>query len=143
MADKPKVFYTATAVATGDGRAGHVATDDGLIDLDLQIPMPLRKTTKSNPEQLFASGYAACFNSAFQGAAKSMKAPLTASEVTAKVGIGPVSLTRFALAVTLEVTAHGVDQDTADAIARKADEMCPYSNAIRGNVEVVLKVTAS
>ncbi|WNM28619.1 Ohr family peroxiredoxin [Demequina capsici] len=142
MTAKPKVFYTATATATGDGRNGHVASADGLIDMDLVTPNPITTPRKANPELLFASGYSACYNSAFQGAAKSMKVRIEGSSVTAKVGIGPVSLHEFALTVTLKVDAYGIDQATAQAIADKADQMCPYSNAVRGNIEVNVEVTA-
>ncbi|MDN4474543.1 organic hydroperoxide resistance protein [Demequina sp. SYSU T00192] len=136
----PKAFYTAEAHATGDGRNGHVTTSDGLLDLDLVIPNPITKPKKTNPEQLFASGFAACFNSAFQGAAKLLKVKLPASEVTARVGIGPVALNRFGLGVRLTVTAAGIDQETAERVASKAEEMCPYSNATRGNIPVEIEV---
>ncbi|SEI88103.1 organic hydroperoxide resistance protein [Demequina mangrovi] len=138
---RPKAFYTAEATATGDGRNGRVATSDGLLDLDLVMPNPLTKPKKTNPEQLFASGFAACFNSAFQGAAKLLKVKLEASEVTARVGIGPVALNRFGLGVRLHVTATGIDQATAEAVAEKAELMCPYSNATRGNIPVQIEVT--
>lgn len=137
----PKAFYTAEATATGDGRNGHVTTSDGLLDVDLVIPSPLTKPKKTNPEQLFASGFAACFNSAFQSAAKLMKVRLEGSSVTARVGIGPVALNRFGLGVRLRVTASGVDQETADRIAERAEQMCPYSNATRGNIPVEIQVT--
>ncbi|MDN4472736.1 Ohr family peroxiredoxin [Demequina zhanjiangensis] len=142
MTAKPKVFYTAVATATGDGRSGHVSSKDGLIDLDLVIPNPITTPKKANPELLFASGYSACYNSAFQSAAKSMKIKLAGSHVTARVGIGPVSMHEFALAVTLQVEAFGIDQETAEQIAAKADLMCPYSNAVRGNIDVTVEVTA-
>ncbi|WP_082099385.1 organic hydroperoxide resistance protein [Demequina maris] len=137
---RPKAFYTAEATATGDGRNGRVATSDGLLDLDLVIPNPLTKPKKTNPEQLFASGFAACFNSAFQGAAKLLKVKLVESRVTARVGIGPVALNRFGLGVRLTVTATGLDQETADRVAEKAEQMCPYSNATRGNIPVEIEV---
>ncbi|WP_084830110.1 organic hydroperoxide resistance protein [Demequina rhizosphaerae] len=136
----PKAFYTAQATATGDGRNGRVATSDGLLDLDLVIPNPITKPKKTNPEQLFASGFAACFNSAFQGAAKLLKVKLIESEVTARVGIGPVALNRFGLGVRLAVTATGIDQETAERVAEKAEQMCPYSNATRGNIPVEIEV---
>lgn len=142
MAAKPKVFYTATATASGDGRKGHVRSSDGLIDMELATPKPLTTATKTNPEQLFAAGYAACFNSAYQSAAKKMRAPLGSSDVTAKVGIGPISLKAFGLAVTLEIETTGVDKATAEEIAEAAHEMCPYSNATRGNIEVDIVVKA-
>ncbi|WP_082104558.1 organic hydroperoxide resistance protein [Demequina soli] len=138
----PKAFYTAEATATGDGRNGHVRTSDGLLDVELVIPNPITKPKKTNPEQLFASGFAACFNSAFQGAAKLMKVKLTDSTVTAKVGIGPVALNRFGLGVRLHVTAEGIDQETAERVMEKAEQMCPYSNATRGNIPVEITVTA-
>ncbi|MDN4486762.1 organic hydroperoxide resistance protein [Demequina sp. SYSU T00039] len=138
----PKAFYTAEATATGDGRNGRVATSDGLLDLDLVIPNPITKPKKTNPEQLFASGFAACYNSAFQGAAKLMKVRLAESTVTARVGIGPVALNRFGLGVRLHVTATGIDQETAERVAERAEQMCPYSNATRGNIPVEIQVTA-
>ena len=142
--DKPKVFYTATATATGDGRNGHVATDDGLVEFELATPKPFGKQSKTNPEQLFAAGFSACFNSAFQMTAKKAKAPLTDSQVTAKVGIGPVGLKGgFGLAVTLQIRTEGLDQATAQELAEAAHEVCPYSNATRGNIEVKLEVTAA
>lgn len=137
----PKAFYTAQARATGDGRNGHVRSSDGLLDLDLVIPNPITAPKRTNPEQLFAAGFAACFNSAFQGAAKLLKVKLPASEVTARVGIGPVALNRFGLGVRLTVTAEGIDQETAERVAEKAEQMCPYSNATRGNIPVEIEVT--
>ncbi|WP_297084870.1 organic hydroperoxide resistance protein [uncultured Demequina sp.] len=144
MPDKPTVFYTATALATGDGRNGHVATDDGLLDLRLATPKPFKKAERTNPEQLFAAGYSACFNSAIGQAAKSLKVKVQDSQVTAKVGIGPIGLRGgFGLAVTLEVTLSGVDEETARAVVAKAHEVCPYSNATRGNIEVDVHVSVA
>ena len=137
----PKAFYTAEATATGDGRNGRVATSDGLLDLDLVIPNPITSPKKTNPEQLFAAGFSACFNSAFQGAAKLLKVTLVESTVTARVGIGPVALNRFGLGVKLDVTAVGIDQETAERVAEKAEQMCPYSNATRGNIPVDIEVS--
>lgn len=141
---KPKVFYTAKATATGDGRNGHVATDDGLVEFDLMTPKPMGKPNKTNPEQLFAAGFSACFNSAFQMVAKKAKAPLSDSQVTAEVGIGPVGLKGgFGLAVTLKIRTEGLDQATAEELASAAHDVCPYSNATRGNIDVALEVTAA
>ncbi|MFW7415247.1 organic hydroperoxide resistance protein [Demequina sp. SO4-18] len=143
-ATKPKVFYTATATATGDGRNGHVATDDGLLNLDLATPKPFKKAERTNPEQLFAAGYAACFNSAIGQAAKQLKVDVEDSTVTGKVGIGALGLTGgFGLAVTLEVHLVGVDEETARRVADRAHEVCPYSNATRGNIPVRVTVTTS
>lgn len=142
MTDKPKVFYTATATATGDGRNGHVATDDGLLDLDLATPKPFKKPDQTNPEQLFAAGYSACFNSAIGQAAKQLKVKVQSSSVTGKVGIGPLGLTGgFGLAVTLDVHVVGVDDATARRVVDKAHEVCPYSNATRGNIPVEVTVS--
>ncbi len=141
--DKPQVFYTATATATGDGRNGHVATDDGLVDFDLATPAPGAAPTKTNPEQLFAAGYAACFNSALQMTAKREKSTLTDAQVTAEVGIGQISTGGFGLTVTLKIRTQGVDQDGAQDLAEMAHQVCPYSNATRGNIEVKLEVTAA
>ncbi|MDN4481611.1 organic hydroperoxide resistance protein [Demequina muriae] len=144
MTTTPKVFYTATATATGDGRNGHVATDDGLLDLDLATPKPFTKAKRTNPEQLFAAGYAACFNSAIGQAAKQLKVRVDDSTVTGKVGIGALGLTGgFGLAVTLEVHLVGVDDETARRVADKAHEVCPYSHATRGNIPVEVTVTTS
>ncbi|WP_062136905.1 organic hydroperoxide resistance protein [Demequina aestuarii] len=144
MTTKPKVFYTATATATGDGRNGHVATDDQLLDLDLATPKPFTKAERTNPEQLFAAGYAACFNSAIGQAAKQLKVTVDDSTVTGKVGIGALGLTGgFGLAVTLEVHLVGVDDETARRVADRAHEVCPYSNATRGNIPVDVTVTTS
>lgn len=139
----PAAFYTAKATATGNGRNGHVTSSDGLLDLDLVIPNPLTTPKKTNPEQLFAAGFAACFNSAFQSAAKLLKITLGSSEVHARVGIGPIALNRFGLGVRLQVTTTGIDQASADLIAAKAEQMCPYSNATRGNIPVDIEVIAA
>ncbi|MFV0287406.1 MAG: organic hydroperoxide resistance protein [Demequina sp.] len=141
--DKPQVFYTAVATATGSGRDGHVATDDGLVEFDLATPKPGAAPTRTNPEQLFAAGYAACFNSALQMTAKREKSALTGAQVTAEVGIGQIDSGGFGLTVTLKLRTEGVDQDAAQDLAEMAHQVCPYSNATRGNIEVNLEVTAA
>ena len=134
-------LYTATATATGDGRNGHTASDDGHLDLDVRIPKEMGGPGgASNPEQLFAAGYAACFHSALKVVAAGEKADLTGSEVSASVSIGTLPSGGFGLAVELDVHAPQLDDDTALALAGKAHEVCPYSNATRGNVDVRLSV---
>jgi lipoyl-dependent peroxiredoxin len=135
------VLYTAEAVATGAGRAGEVRSSDGVIDEQLAIPKELGGPggDATNPEQLFAAGYAACFNSALALVARQAKVELDTSTVTARVGIGPQG-GGFGLAVTLVVDLPGVDRTVAEDLTAKAHMVCPYSNATRGNVEVELQV---
>lgn len=143
MADV-SVLYTATARSTGDGRSGHVRSSDGLLDLDLVPPPELGgKGGATNPEQLFAAGYAACFHSALKGAARREKVTLGASTVAADVGIGPRDAGGFGLTVALHVELAGVDQAAADELVAAAHQMCPYSNATRGNVEVSIDTTVT
>ena len=133
--------YTAEALATGAGRNGHVRSTDSLVDLDLAIPREMGGPGgATNPEQLFAAGYAACFHSALQMVARQEKVELGDSSVGARVGIGGDGRGGFALEVTLEVVVPDLDRDTAQALADKAHRVCPYSNATRGNVDVVVDV---
>src|SRR5579871_2136225 len=136
-----KVLYTAEATSTGDGRNGHVASSDGRIDLDLAFPPELGGTGNgSNPEQLFAAGYAACFHSALRRVAGGREhAALGDSTVTAQVGIGPDG-DSFGLVVTLVIHIPGMEQDKAREFAEAAHQVCPYSRATRGNVSVELRV---
>lgn len=135
------ILYTATAHATGDGRNGHATSDDGILDLDLRMPPELGGPGgATNPEQLFAAGYAACFHSAMKVVASRDKRDVTGTEVSASVGIGMTESGGFGLAVELDVHAPALDHDTAMALVEKAHEVCPYSNATRGNIEVTLTV---
>ena len=129
--------YTATATARGDGRNGEVVSDDGVVDEKLALPKELGGAggEATNPEQLFAAGYAGCFHQAVKMAAGEKKADAEGSTVEAKVGIGPDG-DSFGLQVWLTTTIPGTDQATADAIVERAHELCPYSKATRGNVEV-------
>ena len=132
---------TATATATGDGRNGHTATDDGLVDVDVRVPTEMGGPGgATNPEQLFAAGYAACFHSALKVVAGAEKADVTGTEVSASVSIGTLDTGGFGLAVELDVHAPNLDHDAALALVEKAHQVCPYSNATRGNVEVRLAV---
>lgn len=133
-------LYTTRATATG-GRNGTVRTDDGQFQAQLAPPPQLGgKGGATNPEQLFASGYAACFGSAIAHVAKAQKVALRddAIEVTAQVGIGPRAAGGFELTVALEATLAGVDQATAEQLVHTAHQVCPYSNATRNNIDVQL-----
>jgi osmotically inducible protein OsmC len=137
-------LYTAVATATGDGRNGHARSSDGLVDVELAIPKEMGGAGgATNPEQLFAAGYAACFHSALKVVARSQKVAITDSAVTAEVGIGPNDAGGFALEVALHVELGGVDQAAADALVEAAHQVCPYSNATRGNVPVTLTATVA
>jgi osmotically inducible protein OsmC len=135
------VLYTATAHATGDGRNGHARSDDGYIDLDLRIPTEMGgQGGATNPEELFAAGYAACFHSALKLVAGRQKLDVTGTEVSASVGIGPNGEGGFGLTAALVVYAPALDKATALALTEEAHKVCPYSNATRGNIEVALSV---
>lgn len=132
-------LYQARAAAIG-GRNGRVSTDDGIIDLQLAIPKGLGGPGggAANPEQLFACGYAACFDSALNFVAMQQKIKLTGTRVDATVGIGSNDAGGFQLAVKLEVTIPDLPREQAQAILDRAHQVCPYSNAVRGNIEVAL-----
>ncbi|GAA1048086.1 organic hydroperoxide resistance protein [Arthrobacter russicus] len=135
------IAYTAEALATGDGRDGQGRTSDGKLDVTLAVPVEMGGTGEgTNPEQLFAVGYAACFHSALRVVARRQKADVTDSTVAAKVGIGSNGQGGFGLAVELEVSLPAVDAETAQALVEAAHQVCPYSNATRGNIEVKLSV---
>jgi Ohr subfamily peroxiredoxin len=136
-----KTLYTAEALATGEGRDGHGRTSDGRLDLDLATPAELGGSGNgTNPEQLFAVGYAACFHSALRLVARQEKADVSDSAVGARVSLGQIDGGGFGLAVELEITLPNLDHDAAQALAEKAHQVCPYSNATRGNIEVTLTV---
>ncbi len=135
------IVYTATATATGDGRNGHATSEDGILDLDLRVPKEMGGPGgATNPEQLFAVGYAACFHSALKVVAGREKVDVSGSQVSASVGIGMNEAGGFGIAVELDVDLPALDRAVAEDIVAKAHEVCPYSNATRGNVEVKLTV---
>ena len=136
--------YTAYATSTGNGRNGHVRSSDGAIDLDLAMPKEMGGPggALTNPEQLFAAGYAACFHSALKLIAGKQKLNIDGSTVTGEVGIGPNGSGGFGLEVVLRFTFDQLDQAAAEALVAAAHEVCPYSNATRGNIEVQLIVTS-
>ena len=138
------ILYTATATATASGgRDGSARTDDGVLDVALTTPRALGgpgTAGATNPEQLFAAGYAACFDSALRFVARSQGVTVAESAVTAEVGIGPNASGGFGLAVALTVSLPGLERDTAETLVETAHQVCPYSNATRGNIEVKLAV---
>ncbi len=137
-----KRLYTAVATATG-GRDGHAKSDDGKLDLAITPPKALGGSgTGTNPEQLFAVGYAACFGSAVGHVARAKKLTTGPVSVTAKVAIGPVGQ-RFGLAVELEVAIPELARPEAEALVAAAHEVCPYSNATRGNIAVEVKLAGA
>ncbi len=136
------VKYTTQATASG-GRDGHAITADGTLDVKLSTPKELGGAggEGNNPEQLFAAGYSACFLGAlkFVAAQEKVRVP-TESTVTATVGIGPRSEGGFGLDVGLRVALPGVERAQAEALVQKAHQVCPYSNATRGNLDVRLEI---
>ena len=135
-------LYSTTVNAIG-GRNGTVKSDDGLLDLGLAMPGSLGgKGGATNPEQLFAAGYAACFGNAVIHVTRNKEQKIKDDdvEVAATVGLEPNGNGGFALAVALDITLAGVDQPTAETLVAQAHEVCPYSNATRGNIDVALSV---
>lgn len=133
-------MYTTEALATGAGRKGHATVKDSDLDFTLAIPKEMGGSGEgANPEQLFAAGYAACFHSALQAVARNQKVELGDSAVGARVGIGKQG-EGFQLAVDLEVSIPAQDKATAQQLADAAHQVCPYSNATRGNIEVTVNV---
>ena len=135
------ILYSTTATATGDGRNGHTATEDGLVDVDVRTPKELGGPGgATNPEQLFAAGYAACFHSAMKLVAKPMEIDATDSAVSVTAGLGMLDGGAFSLALEIVVDVPNASPEQAQALVERAHEVCPYSNATRGNVEVTLGV---
>lgn len=136
-----KVLYQTQVTTTG-GREGHAVSKDGVLDLNLSTPKELggKGGNGTNPEQLFAAGYSACFLSAMQLIASRQKVALPAeTKVTGQVGIGPMG-EGFGIQVELIIDIPDTERSVAENIVEKAHEVCPYSNATRGNVDVTLTV---
>lgn len=133
------VLYTAEATAWG-GREGRSATSRGNLELHLAIPKELGGPggDGTNPEELFALGYASCFHSALKLVASSRKLDVSESAITARVGIGSNDAGGFGIAVELEAELPGLDPEAARELVEAAHQVCPYSNATRGNVDVQL-----
>jgi len=136
-----KILYTAHATATG-GREGVAASDDGRLSVTLSTPKALggNDGPGTNPEQMFAAGYSACFLGALKFVARAAKLALPeTTTVSGAVGIGPIP-TGFGIQVTLTIAAPGVDKAILEDLVAKAHVVCPYSNATRGNIQVDLTV---
>jgi osmotically inducible protein OsmC len=137
-----QALYTAEVVATGDGRSGEVVSSDGVIDEQLAVPTEMGGPggAHTNPEQLFAAGYAACFHSALKLVARQAKASVDGTTVTARVSLHKSS-PGFVLSVKLDVHLPGLSQSDADSLVAQAHQVCPYSNATRGNIDVDVTAT--
>jgi lipoyl-dependent peroxiredoxin len=141
MSNPSRILYTAEATVTG-GREGHARTSDGRLDLDLDVPSEMGGTggAGTNPEQLFAAGYAACFQSALLRLASGRKLDLTGTRITARIGIGPLSSGGLGLTAALDLDAPAIGREVALELMERAHEACPYSRATRGNIDVTLTV---
>jgi osmotically inducible protein OsmC len=136
-----KVLYTAHATATG-GREGSAKSSDGALDVRLSTPKELGGAggPGTNPEQMFAAGYSACFIGAMKAVAGKQKIALPADvSITADVGIGPIPA-GFGIQVALNISLPGMDRAAADKLVAAAHQVCPYSNATRGNIDVALNI---
>ena len=139
-----KKLYTTAVTATG-GREGKVKSENGVLDLDIRMPKALGGANDDylNPEMLFAAGYAACFDSALNMIIKMGKVNAGETAVTANVAIGQLENNGYGLAVDLAVNIKDIAQELAEELVAKAHQVCPYSNAVKGNVEVNLIVTTN
>lgn len=137
-----KSMYTAVVTATG-GRNGKIVSDNGVLNLEVRTPKALGGANDdfTNPEQLFAGGYAACFDSALNLIIRQEKIKTGETSVKAQVDIGKLDKGGFGLAVKLWVNIPQVSPEQAQELAEKAHEVCPYSNATRGNIEVEISVS--
>lgn len=136
-----KIFYKTSATAVG-GRDGRTELDDGSLGFDLVSFQNTEGKQGANPEQLFALGYAACFDSAMSLVAKQMKLSPTSAKTHVAVGIGQKPDGAYSLDLDITITTEGLSQEQAHALIEKAHAVCPYSNAVRGNVDVRLHVQA-
>lgn len=134
-----KTLYTAVATAHG-GREGHVRSPDGIIDMDLKMPKEAGGPggPGTNPEQLFAAGYAACFESALRAVARAQGNPVKDAHITARVALNLEEPRTYSIGVELHGTVEGLTRDQTLALMQAAHLVCPYSKATRGNVEVTL-----
>jgi len=136
-----KIVYTAVATSTG-GRGGRAVSSDGILDVSLTAPKEMGGPgTGTNPEQLFAAGFSACFNGALAMVAKKAGVDASGAEVTANIGFGPEG-DSYGITADLEVRIPGVELAKAQELAEAAHQVCPYSKATRGNVPVTVKALA-
>ena len=135
-----KVLYTAEANVTGGRDEGHGRTSDGALEVDIRVPSELGGPGGgTNPEQLFAVGFASCFESAVKLVGRRDKQPADDVSIDSRVMLLPTPERGFKLAAELDVTLPSLDPDQAEDLVRKAHQVCPYSNATRGNIDVALK----
>jgi len=136
-----KAMYTAEAIATG-GRNGHVKSNNDILDLQVRTPKAMGGANDdyANPEMLFAAGYSACFDSALNLMIKKGNVKTGETSVNAKISIGQIENGGFGLAAELAVNVPEVSLEEAQKLAEQAHQVCPYSNATRGNIEVKLTV---
>jgi lipoyl-dependent peroxiredoxin len=136
-----EALYTAIAHATGGGRNGHVLSEDNRIDMDVRTPKEMGGSGEgTNPEQLFAAGYSACFLNAVLGVGRRMKLDTTDAAVSASISIGKISEYAFGLSGELVIYLPNVAVDSRQELVDLAHQACPYSNATRGNMDVVLSL---
>jgi Ohr subfamily peroxiredoxin len=139
-----KILYTAEALATGEGRDGRAASTDGMLDVTLAAPVELGGDGGgTNPEQLFAAGYAACFHSALRTVARRARADASGSTVRAEVDFGTNGSGGYGIGVRMHVSLPALDQETAESLTAAAHQVCPYSNATRGNIPMDLLTTGA
>ncbi|MDA0181967.1 organic hydroperoxide resistance protein [Solirubrobacter phytolaccae] len=136
-----KTLYEAEAVATGDGRNGHARSTDGILDIDLAMPVSMGGSgDATNPEQLFAAGYAACFHSSLITIGRRLRLAPGDSTVTAHVTLGSTEQRAYQLAVRLVIDLPNLDRPVAEELAEAAHQQCPYSHATRGNIDVTWEI---
>ena len=139
-----KILYTAQAHVTGGRIEGHGRTSDGALEVDIRIPPELGGPGGgTNPEQLFAIGFAACFENAMLSVARRMKIELQDTAIESRVSLMPTQERGFKLGVGLAVTVSGIDDEQAKELVAKAHKVCPYSNATRGNIDVDITVNGA
>jgi lipoyl-dependent peroxiredoxin len=144
MSDPTKILYTAKATAEG-GRDGRARTNDGRLEVELDVPAEMGGSggAGTNPEQLFATGWAACFQTVLIAIASGRKLDLTDSRVTARVGLGPKSGGGLGLTAALDLEAPGIGSAESFELMKRTHELCPFSRATRGNIEVKLTVAGA
>ena len=135
-----KIIYATKAISTGGRDNGKVKIENSPFEFDMVIPSKLDKSGKIglNPEQLFAAGYAACFESALRGRARLNKVDLKSASVEVEISMGKTDEGKYSLAANITAIVSGIDQAQADTLVQQAHRTCPYSNATRGNIEVTV-----
>jgi osmotically inducible protein OsmC len=139
-----EAIYTAIATATG-GRNGQVKSADGILNLEVRYPIALGGATDkfTNPEQLFAAGWSVCFDNALNKVIRKEKIKTGETSVTVGISIGKIDSDRYGLSAKLTANIPGISHSEAQSLIEKAHQVCPYSNATRGNIEVILAVTTT